>query len=62
MGHSMGCTQYLVMLSQRPEYNEKVRGQARTGQTMVDKLVEEEQIMVEDLVEEDQELVAKLYS
>jgi len=25
VGHSMGCTQYLVMLSARPEYNAKVR-------------------------------------
>merc|ERR1719430_538496 len=25
LGHSMGCTQYLVMLSQLPEYNEKIR-------------------------------------
>lgn len=24
-GHSMGCTQYLVMLSMRPEYNEKIK-------------------------------------
>ena len=24
-GHSMGTTQYVVMLSQRPEYNNKVR-------------------------------------
>ena len=23
-GHSMGCTQYLIMLSAKPEYNEKV--------------------------------------
>jgi len=25
VGHSMGCTQYLVMLSQRPQYNKKIR-------------------------------------
>jgi len=25
VGHSMGCTQYLVMLSALPEYNEKIR-------------------------------------
>jgi len=24
-GHSMGCTQYLIMLSAKPEYNEKVK-------------------------------------
>jgi len=25
IGHSMGCTQYLVLLAMRPEYNQKIR-------------------------------------